>query len=258
MNRNKLFKPALTALLGAIVLAMSLIPQIGFLTIFPGLVSITLVHIPVLVGIFLLDSKHSAILGGIFGLGSLFAALLYAASPLDQAFIYPWISILPRIAFGLLAFYLVKVFKKLGEFKFGKEILFVTVTLLTTVGLYFGMRALANYANRTDILPYVNYLMIPIFIILGGVFFFIIRKYDNYSYIPSTIIVATFMHTILVLGTIGLLQPAAFSQLVGGNYTVIVVIFIIALSNGLIEAIVGALVGTPIVMASLKRLEGEE
>ena len=37
MNRNKLFKPALTALLGAIVLAMSLIPQIGFLTIFPGL-----------------------------------------------------------------------------------------------------------------------------------------------------------------------------------------------------------------------------
>lgn len=258
MRRNKVFEPALTALLGAIILAMSLIPQIGFLTVIPGVISITLVHIPVLVGVFLVRAKYSAVLGGIFGIGSLLAALIYAVSPLDQAFIYPWISILPRILFGLIAFYLIDVLKKVGNFKFGKEILFITVTIVTAVGLYFGMRALAIYMNYPDFLPIVNYIIIPIVLLLGGLFFIIIRKYNDFAYIPATIVIATFIHTIIVLGTIGLLRPTAFVQLVGGNYTVMVVIFIIALTNGLVEAVVAALVGTPIVMASLKKLESEE
>ena len=40
----------LTSMLSAIIIIMSIVPQLGFINIFPA-VGITLVHIPVLIGV---------------------------------------------------------------------------------------------------------------------------------------------------------------------------------------------------------------
>ena len=258
MKRNNTFQMVLTALLGTIILAMSLIPQIGFITIIPGIVTVTIAHIPVLIGVFLLDRKYAITLGGIFGLGSLLAALMYAANPFDQAFVYPWISIIPRLLFAFIAHLLIDGLKKIGELKYGKEILFVTLNLFTSVGLYFGMRAFANAINSFEFLSIIDYIIIPIVLILGGIFYFITKKYENYAYIPSTLIISTFVHTILVLGTVSLLSPSAFTAFFGDSQTVISIVLMIALANGLIEAILAAIIGTPIVIATKTKLESRE
>lgn len=258
MRKNDTFQLVLTALLGTIILAMSLIPQIGFITIIPGIVTVTIVHIPVLIGVFLLKRSYAITLGGIFGIGSLLAALIYATNPFDQAFIYPWISILPRLLFAFVAYILIDVFKKIGQLKYGKEILFVTVTLFTSVGLYFGMRAFATAINSFDFLSIIDYIIIPIVLILAGVFYYITKKYDSFAYIPSTLIIATFTHTILVLGTVSLLSPSAFVAYFGDSQAVISIVLMIALSNGLVEAILAAVIGTPVVIAIKKKIESSE
>ncbi|VEU80763.1 ECF transporter S component [Haploplasma axanthum] len=299
-KRNRVFELVLTAVLGAIILFMSLVPQIGFITILPG-VSITLVHIPVLIGVFLLSLKSSIILGFFFGLGSLFAALLSAKSAFDMAFVFPWISILPRILFAVIAFYIAKGFKKLMNVKNGKFILFGIVSIVTALSLFFGIKetvkkvvyndynvevqnynALVNNPDSTeedinlskitmddlkissdDNYKKVNNIVTPISIVvivgLVGLYFVItMKKNGKHIYIPSVFILATIAHTVLVIGSVALFKPSAFEETFGNNQSVIAILYLIAMANGLIEAIFGALIGTPITIATKDSLEREE
>jgi len=149
MKKRKTYDMVITAIFSAIILLMSLIPQLGYITLMPG-VSVTLVHIPVLIGVMLLGFKGSIILGFFFGLGSLFAALMYARTPFDMAFIYPWISVLPRMLFALAAHYIAVSFVKITKLKYGKIALMITVSLVTSVALYFGTNAIVKNATLND------------------------------------------------------------------------------------------------------------
>jgi uncharacterized membrane protein len=129
---------------------MSLVPMIGFVTIFPG-VSLTLVHIPVLIGVFLLPKRYSWLLGLFFGIGSLIAAALYAATPFDYAFIYPWISILPRVLFVIGASYIFDFFKWLFEkYKKARIYSFGLITLITIFAIFFGVKAITHNVAWSD------------------------------------------------------------------------------------------------------------
>ncbi len=150
MKKNDMRSLTLTAVFAAIIMLMSLIPQIGFVTIFPG-VSVTLVHIPVLIGVFLLPKKYSWYLGLFFGLGSLIASALYAATPFDYAFIYPWISVLPRILFVVAAAYIYDGFKWLfTKFKDARVFSFSLIALITLFALFFGIRAITHNVAYND------------------------------------------------------------------------------------------------------------
>lgn len=87
------------SLLFALILLMSFTP-IGFLTIGP--VSITLVQLPVLVGLLCEGLGVGMILGAAFGIVSLLRALA-PAGILDPFFLNPLVSILPRLLVPLLA-----------------------------------------------------------------------------------------------------------------------------------------------------------
>ena len=91
----------------AIILILTLVPNIGYIRV--GVASITIVHIPVLIGIMFLGVGYSLSLGLVFGLSSLIAAFMYASSPADLAFQNPIISVLPRIVFALVAFYIIRL-----------------------------------------------------------------------------------------------------------------------------------------------------
>lgn len=100
---------------------MTFLP-IGFIMVPP--VSITLLHIPVIVGAVLLGPLSGGILGGAFGVFSLIRASFGATSPIDMAF-SPFLSgapvqsiilsIVPRILLGLIAAWLFILFKKLTK-----------------------------------------------------------------------------------------------------------------------------------------------
>lgn len=258
MKKNKLYQQVLTALLSGIIVLLSLIPNIGYILIPPG-ISLTIIHIPVLVGVFLVDKKNSLFLGFIFGLSSLINALVRATSPLDQAFIYPWISILPRMLFAFIAKLLIDFFVKLKDIKNGNIYIFITVSLITAFGLYFGLNSFINNFNN-DTLTNVFKFITPIIILLFIMFYvyLIFFKYSNKAYIPAVMILSTFIHTILVLGFIALFSPKAFYDSFGTENTIIEIIFTIALVNGLLEAILGTIIASPITIAALIKTEGEE
>lgn len=144
MRKKQTYNLVLTSVFASIIVLLSLIPQIGFITILPG-VSITLVHIPVLIGIMFLPFNYSAMLGLFFGLGSWIASFLYAKTPFDFAFHNPLISVVPRILFAVAAFGVGRGFIWFSKkVKFSKPIIVGFVTLISGVALVFGSRAIVN------------------------------------------------------------------------------------------------------------------
>jgi uncharacterized membrane protein len=101
---------AIDALFIAIIAIMGFVPQLGYLTIIAGL-SLTLMHIPVLIGAYLFGWKRGLLYGTAFGLTSWIMATLQGTG-LNALFIYPWVSVLPRALFGLLAGAVFQLLKK--------------------------------------------------------------------------------------------------------------------------------------------------
>lgn len=111
MNKSSAQTRRLTQL--AILIALEAVltfTPLGFLMIPP--ISITLLHIPVIVGAILMGPSAGGILGLAFGLFSMIKASTAAASPADMAF-SPFLSgsplssvvmcILPRVLLGVIA-----------------------------------------------------------------------------------------------------------------------------------------------------------
>ena len=96
---------------------------LGFIMIPP--ISITILHIPVIIGAILMGPTYGGILGGTFGVLSVIKATFFAASPADMLF-SPFLSgkpiqslvmsIVPRILLGMVAAWLYQALKhKMGE-----------------------------------------------------------------------------------------------------------------------------------------------
>ena len=101
------------ALFLAITMAMGFIPNLGYITIAPG-VSLTLIHIPVLVGCCCFGFTRGWLYGLFFGVTSWIAAM-QSATGFNAFLIYPWVSILPRVVFGLVAGLLYSLLGKLPK-----------------------------------------------------------------------------------------------------------------------------------------------
>ena len=100
----------LNAIFIGLIAIMAWFPNLGYIQIFPS-VGITIIHIPVIVGA--LTYKRSGwVLGTAFGLSSLFVALTRPATPIDFLFQNPLVSVLPRIIFGLVIYFLYQFFTK--------------------------------------------------------------------------------------------------------------------------------------------------
>ena len=97
-----IIKMVMTAMISAIVIAMSFIPYVGYIRYSPLSLEITTLHIVVIIGAIILGPWRGAIIGGVWGITSLIYAVVYpsVASP---AFLNPLVSVFPRIVVGLIA-----------------------------------------------------------------------------------------------------------------------------------------------------------
>ena len=64
MKRNQIRDLALTSVFAAIILVMTFVPSLGYILV--GITELTLIHIPVLIGVFLLPKRYAIVLGLIF------------------------------------------------------------------------------------------------------------------------------------------------------------------------------------------------
>jgi uncharacterized membrane protein len=138
------------ALLIALQIILAVTP-LGYLPL--GVISVTIVHIPVLIGAVTLGARAGAILGGCFGLSSIAVATLRAPPPADMIFT-PFLSgslwsvvlaVVPRVLCGIFAALAFNaVYKALGRAPLAAAVAAAvgsmtnTVLVLACIYLFFG------------------------------------------------------------------------------------------------------------------------
>ncbi len=135
----------LNAVFIAIIMIMTFVPNMGFLAITP-FVSLTLLHLPVLLGAMLGGWKKGAILGFVFGLASYMQAL--SSSGFNALFAYPWVAIPPRLLFGLFSGI---VFSLIGKFaKSKRKGIYLAVACAVLTAVHTGLVFLDLYVCYPD------------------------------------------------------------------------------------------------------------
>lgn len=79
----------------------------------PGVLAITIVHVPVIVGAILYGPKVGTMLSLTMGLASLTKSIVAPTSPLNEFFRNPLISVLPRLMIGITAYFVYRAIGKL-------------------------------------------------------------------------------------------------------------------------------------------------
>ena len=98
----------------AIVLIMTFVPNLGYITVTP-LISFTLIHLPVLLAAALFGWKKGLFMGFVFGCSSYIQAATGGVAGLNLLFAYPWTAIPPRAIFGLVAGIVFSLIRKLHK-----------------------------------------------------------------------------------------------------------------------------------------------
>jgi uncharacterized membrane protein len=108
-NSTSLRKIVVTGALGALSIALFLTP-FGYIPWLAG-VSLTVMHVPAIIGAVIEGPVVGVIVGGIFGASSLVTAATAPKGPIDPFFVNPLVSILPRLLVGLAAWLVFKAFR---------------------------------------------------------------------------------------------------------------------------------------------------
>ncbi len=91
----------ITAVLSALSIVFA-VTSLGYIPWFGG-ISITIMHIPVIVAAILEGPIAGTIVGLVFGLTSLLKAASAPTGPVDLLFVNPLVSVLPRLFIGVVA-----------------------------------------------------------------------------------------------------------------------------------------------------------
>lgn len=128
MRRKDTQKIALTGILIALIAIMTFVPYVGYINV--GIVTLTTIFVPVIIGIiFLKDIHYVFVLGLAFGVLSLLKALLAPETLLDPFFVNPLISIIPRILMVVVGYCVYVAFSKQKNrwLTYGATALFTTM-----------------------------------------------------------------------------------------------------------------------------------
>lgn len=131
-TRNKTRENVMIAVFAAIIILQTWVPFLGYISL-PTL-SLTIVHITVIVVTIILGMKAGAIIGTIWGINSLLRAV-FVGNPLERLiFMSPLVSILPRLLMPICVALLDKLLKRtqLSD-KVRAGILGFTGSLLNTI-----------------------------------------------------------------------------------------------------------------------------
>lgn len=112
--------------LGALTVILG-ITKLGLIPWFAG-ASITVMHLPVIIGTILEGPVVGMIIGGIFGLFSMLNGIISPTSPLDPQFANPLISVLPRILIAVMTF---AVYYPLSKIKKLPKLIVVAISSFT-------------------------------------------------------------------------------------------------------------------------------
>ncbi|MBQ9849642.1 MAG: ECF transporter S component [Clostridia bacterium] len=130
MKRNLAL--AQLGMLSALIVIMTFVPYIGYISI--GALSITLLHIPLIIGACVLGVKGGLVLGAVWGITCIIKAATSPVAITDPLFTNPLVSLLPRLIAGLVAGLVFEfVSKKFKKFHLASVLSAVFACLTNTV-----------------------------------------------------------------------------------------------------------------------------
>ncbi len=108
-EKSNVRKIVVAGVLGALSIALFLTP-FGYIPWLAG-ASLTVMHVPAIIGAVLEGPVVGIVVGGIFGVTALIKAATAPQGPIDAFFVNPLISVLPRLLVGLAAWAVYKAFR---------------------------------------------------------------------------------------------------------------------------------------------------
>lgn len=153
---SKAYRLSIRGILIAIIIIQSMVPFLGFIPFF--VISLTIIHITVIVAAVTLGTKDGMLIGLIWGLLTMFRAWTMPTTPLDTLiFTNPIVSVLPRILVGLVAGVVFTIlYKKTSKFYIstivaaGLGSLTNTVLVLGFMGILYTGPVAAAYNTTTS------------------------------------------------------------------------------------------------------------
>lgn len=213
--------------------------RLGFIPYLTG-VSLTIMHVPVIIGAVLEGPVVGAVIGFIFGIFSLLQAALTPAG-VDVVFINPLVSVLPRLFIGPVAWLVFRSSENLKKSQIFIISGFIGVVVNTVLWLLY-----ERFGGFTSDIKSIFTVGISCLFVTSVSSYLLLRLYEKSSqlfpYIISALAGST-TNTALVLMALGLLKFLSWK-----------IIGTIALFNGLPEAVIASLLAV-VVVASWKGIE---
>ena len=113
MESTKIRKIVIAGVMSAIAIFLGA-TRLGFIPWVSG-ASLTIMHVPVIIGTVLAGPVVGLVVGLLFGVSSLIQAAIAPIGPMDTVFVNPLFSVLPRLLIGPVAWLVYRVLKKPSE-----------------------------------------------------------------------------------------------------------------------------------------------
>lgn len=231
------------AMFSALITAMTFIPYVGYITIGASL-SITTLHIPVIIGAVLLGKTSGTILGAVWGVTCLIYAALNGTAD-AVIFLNPMISVVPRIFVGLLTAVYYDIARKLGKDKFSGIVLSGIIDVVVSIFIGIFVYRLSNSVIAGIITGAVFFAVVLALILVFS------KKLSRITVMPIAFaaILGTFTNTVLVLTAINIFNREGFVQLtgiVGQIFSVVITL------NGVMEMLAAIFVAVPCASALIR------
>lgn len=234
MNKEKIRKLVISAMLGAITIVLGLTP-LGFIPL--GIMNATTMHIPVIIAAILEGPIVGAAVGLIFGVSSMVKAF---TMPLPTSFVFwnPLIAVLPRVLIGVVSYYLYAAFSSRSP-KFLKiaSVLF-DLLIIAFLGFVLFKIITADKFVLSSFFATLGFL-IAAFALL---FVTLKLKFDNFALTVSAFF-GSLTNSVLVLGGIYLFYATPFMEKLDKSPEAAgKVILGLALTSSLPEAIIAVII----------------
>jgi uncharacterized membrane protein len=264
MKKEQTYDLVLTALFTAIIVIMAYTP-LGYIPL--GVINATIIHIPVILGALFLGPKKGAFLGFVFGFTSFLKNTLTPATL--SAFVFSpviagsqfgpsgvlrsaYICFVPRILVGVVPYFVFLLIRKVTaeNNKTGR----IVTNLLAAVIMLFGINAFLNRVGGEEANKTLNIVVAAVVAVAFFAAMFLLTSKNSsairYVYAGLT---GAFTNTLLVMSGIYLLYKEPYAEATGKAVDALLdVILGIVSFNGVVEAIVAAVIITAVGMALAK------
>lgn len=220
------------------------VTKLGFIPFFLG-TSVTIMHVPVIIGAILEGPLVGTVIGLIFGVFSLIWAYIGPNGPGDIYFQNPFISILPRLFIGLMAYLAYRLVKKQTASRSTWLLwLAVAVGIISPV-LAYTTTLFADAQMKLFVL-----LTSLVFVVVAGIgLYFRYRDQGEVAALSASAIVGSLTNTVLVLLMFGVIGATGQVPALPAS-----VLLTLGITNGIPEAIAAVLI-TVAVIAAWKQIE---